>query len=319
MSARPEIKTLAGRPPRRPAAIDVVSRLQRVHADLSPAERDVARVVATDFEAATRMTIAELAARAKVSQPTVTRFCRSVGCASFAEFKINLASTMAVASAYLKSGRTFEDDAGQLANTVMMRAVAALRDCLDQIDGATMEAAIAALAGSRRIDIYGQGGGSAALIEDARLRFFRLGLPVCAYTDGHQQRMSAATLQTGDAVLAISNSGRSKPVVEAVEIARSFGAATVAITRTGTPLASNADIVVAVAIAEGSNVLMPTTSRYAHMAIIDTLAAGVAARLGDRARESLRRVRYTLARIGIAIPSPVTDPTPLMPAQDVEE
>ena len=65
--------------------------------------------------------------------------------------------------------------------------------------------------------------------------------------------------------------------------------------------------------------LMPTTSRYAHMAIIDTLAAGVAARLGDRARESLRRVRYTLARIGIAIPSPVTDPTPLMPAQDVEE
>ncbi|MBM3520158.1 MAG: MurR/RpiR family transcriptional regulator [Alphaproteobacteria bacterium] len=319
VTARPDSKTTVSRALRRPAAIDVVSRLQRVHDDLSPAERDVARVVAADFEAATRMTIAELAARAKVSQPTVTRFCRSVGGASFAEFKINLASTLAVAAAYLNSGRVFEDDAGQLASTVMMRAVAALRECLDQVDTATMGAAIEALARSRRIDIYGQGGGSAALIEDAKLRLFRLGLPICTYCDGHQQRMSATTLQTGDAVLAISNSGRSKPVIEAVEIARSFGATTIAITRPDTPLARNADIVIALAIAEGSNVLMPTTSRYAHMAIIDTLAAGVAARLGDRARESLRRVRYTLARIGIAIPSPITDPTPLMPAQDVEE
>jgi len=38
----------------------------------------------------------------------------------------------------------------------------------------------------------------------------------------------------------------------------------------------------------------------------------VAGKLGTKARESLRRVRYTLARIGVAIPTPVTDPTPLM-------
>ncbi len=318
MVERPAVGSFQKLAPK-PAAIDIVSRLQRVDQELSPAERRVAEIVTADFEAATRMTIAELAERAQVSQPTVTRFCRSLGCASFSEFKISLATTLTVAAAYLKSERVFNDDAGQIAHTIMMRAAGAVRECLDQLDTATVAKAIEALASSRRIDLYGQGGGSAAMIEDAKLRFFRLGIPVAAYVDGHQQRMSAATLKPGDGVLAISNSGRSKPVIEAVEIARSFGAATIAITRPRTPLAEAAETVIGVTIAEGPDVMVPTPSRYAHMAVVDTLAAGVAKRIGVRARETLRRVRYTQARIGIAIPTPSTDPTPVMPVDDTEE
>jgi DNA-binding MurR/RpiR family transcriptional regulator len=294
------------------AAIDLVSRIERTEPTLSPAERRVATAVAADFERATRVTIAELAAIAGVSQPTITRFCRSVGCASFAEFKIHLAATLAVAAVYLRSDREFVDGAGQLAQTIMLRAAGALREGLDQLDTEAVGAAIDALAAARRLEIYGQGGGSAAVAEDARLRFFRLGSPCSAYADGQQQRMSASTLRPGDAVLAISNSGRSKTVVDAVAIARSLGAATVAITRAGTPLAEAAETVIAVAIAEGENVLLPTPSRYVHLAIVDTLAAGVAERLGARALESLRRVRFTLASIGVAIAAPKTDPEPIM-------
>ena len=80
-----------------PSAIDIVSRIQRIESELSPSERRVALIVCRDYEAATRLTIADLARKAKVSQRTVTRFCRSVGCGSFAEFKINLATTLTVA------------------------------------------------------------------------------------------------------------------------------------------------------------------------------------------------------------------------------
>jgi hypothetical protein len=48
------------------------------------------------------------------------------------------------------------------------------------------------------------------------------------------------------------------------------------------------------------------------MAVIDTLATGVAERLGARGREALRRARYTVASIGIAIPTPSTDPSAVM-------
>lgn len=305
---------LPGRPndPAASPTIDLVSRIERVEPDLSPAERRVAEIVRQDFRAATRFTIAELATRAGVSQPTVTRFCRSVGSASYNDFKIQLATTLTVAAVYLTSDRVFDDDVGRLAQTVMMNAANAVREGLDQLDTRAVATAIERLAASRRIDIYGQGGGSAAIVEDAKLRLFRLGIPVAAFTDGHQQRMSAATLRPGDAVLAISNSGRSKPVVDAVDIARSFGAATIALTRPATPLAERAETVIAVTIAEVDDVLRPTPSRYAHMAIVDTIATGVAARLGPRGRDSLRRVRYALARIGVAIPAPSTDPTPLM-------
>jgi RpiR family carbohydrate utilization transcriptional regulator len=295
-----------------PAAIDIVSRMQRVESDLSPAERAVADAVKADYELATRLTISELAGKANVSLPSVTRFCRSVGCASFGEFKIRLAKTLTVAAVYLRSDRVFGDDVGQLAQSVMMRGAHAIRECLDQLDIAATRAAILAFSKSRRIDIYGQGGGSASLVEDAKLRLFRLGIPVSAFVDGHQQRMSAATLSPGDAVFAISNSGRSKAVVQAVEIAVSFGAVAVALTRPDTPLAAAASIVIPVTIPEGKNILVPTPSRYAHMAVIDTIATGLAGQLGAPARDSLRRVRYTVASIGIAIPVASTDPTPLM-------
>lgn len=157
------------------------------------------------------------------------------------------------------------------------------------------------------------------MVEDAKLRLFRLGIPVAAYVDGHQQRMSAATLNPGDAALAISNSGCSKAVVQAVEIANSFGAETVAVTRPGTPLADAASIVIPVVIKEDDNVLLPTPSRYAHMAVIDTLAAGVAARLGERSLETLRRVRYTVASLGIAIPTPSSESAPWMNPSSPQE
>jgi DNA-binding MurR/RpiR family transcriptional regulator len=300
-------------------AIDIVSRIQRIEGELSPAERRVAETVQQDFEAATRLTIGELARRAGVSQPSVTRFCRSLGVKSFGEFKIQLATTLTVTAVYLRSDRVFADNIGQLAQSVMLHAAGAVRETLERLDTVALGRAIDALASSRRIDIYGQGSASAALGEDAKLRLFRLGIPVIAFSDGHQQRISAATLQPGDAVLAISNSGRSKPVVEAVSIARSFGATTIALTRPDTPLAAAAEILISVVVPEVDDVLRPTPSRYAHMAIVDTIATGVAHRLGARGRETMRRVRYTLARIGVAIATPSTDPAALMLDREPKE
>jgi hypothetical protein len=53
--------------------------------------------------------------------------------------------------------------------------------------------------------------------------------------------------------------------------------------------------------------------------VIDVLATGLAQRLGPSAREALRRVRYTVATIGIAIPAPSTDPTPIMQGHGPQE
>lgn len=163
------------------APIDLISRIQRIEGDLSAAKRRVAAAVAADYEATTRMAISDLAGRAGVSQPSVTRFCRAVGCTSFSEFKVLLATTLTVAAVYLRTDRVFDDDVGQLAQVVMLRASNAIRDCLEKLDTVAVKHAIAAIAQCNRLDVYGQGervcehrGGRQTEILSARTASLRL-------------------------------------------------------------------------------------------------------------------------------------------------
>ncbi len=60
---------------------------------LRPSERKVADYVLSNSERVIRMRIVDLAAAAHVSEPTVVRFCRAVGCEGFQAFKMALAQT----------------------------------------------------------------------------------------------------------------------------------------------------------------------------------------------------------------------------------
>ena len=279
--------------------VDIVSRLRRMEASLRPSEQRVAEAVLADPGAATHASIAELARRAQVSEPSVTRFCRALGCDSVRDFKVKLAQNLAVASPYLqrRPQEGAPDDVAQMADRVLDSVIEAVTVVRDQLDPQPLRLAIDAIAKARRLDIYGIGGGSHAVGHDAYLRFFRLDLPTDFHADTQLQRMSAATLGPGDCVLAVCNSGRFRDLVESVEIARHYGATTIALTRPDTPLARAAEILLAVAPPEDSDIFKPTASRLAHMAVIDVVATGVAMRRGPTALESLRRIKYTLSQI----------------------
>lgn len=280
--------------------VDIVSRLRRMEASLRPSEQRVAEAVLADPGFATHASIAELARRARVSEPSVTRFCRALGCDSVRDFKVRLAQDLAVASPYLERRPQADgapDDVAQLADRVLDSVIEAVTAVRNQLDPQPLRQAIEAIARARRLDIYGVGGGSHAVGHDAYLRFFRLDLPADFHADAQLQRMSAATLGPGDCVLAICNSGRFRDLVESVEIARQYGATTVALTRPDTPLARAAEILLAAAPPEDTDIFKPTASRLAHMAVIDVVATGVAMRRGPAALESLRRVKYALSQI----------------------
>ena len=63
--------------------LDLVGFLQTESETFTRSEQQLAKVILTDIAAALRFSIVELAAAADVSAPTVTRFCRRVGCESF--------------------------------------------------------------------------------------------------------------------------------------------------------------------------------------------------------------------------------------------
>src|SRR3569832_196823 len=69
---------------------DIISLIRQSAPKLSPSEQRVATVLLADIEFAIHASNSELARRARVSEPTVTRFSRSVGCGGDREHKVRL-------------------------------------------------------------------------------------------------------------------------------------------------------------------------------------------------------------------------------------
>jgi len=278
--------------------------LERVHAALPalpPAEQRVAKLVLADARSFASLPVGELAERAHVSKPTVVRFCRSVGYDGLADFKLKLAGTVNEGVPFVHRAVDEDDKAGDIVVKVIDNAVSALLAYRNDAASHAFERAIEALAAAgqqgRRIEFYGVGN-SGIVAQDAQHKFFRLGVSATAVSDGHVQVMSATMLQPGDCVVVISNSGRSRDLLDAAEIARRKGATTIVITASGSPLARLGNgaqqILLAADHPEDYDRYSPMVSRLLHLVIIDILTTGVALRLGSGLRPMLAEIKRNL-------------------------
>jgi RpiR family transcriptional regulator, carbohydrate utilization regulator len=290
-------------PPERPErAPDILGVVKDRYSALSPGERAVADVILSDVQGAITASNGEIATRAGVSQPTVMRFCRSVGCEGVRDFKLQLARSLAVGQAFLvqSAPQAGPGEAPPYWTSILSEAHGALHEVERQLSAALVFAAADALAGAGRVATFGLGGSSGTLAEEAQVRLFRYGVPVMACSEPHVARMTAATLKPGDVLLALSSTGRTPEVIDALGIAARYGAKTIAITRPDSDLARAADIALTVWIGEYPDALTPSASRFAFLAILDVVAAATGYRLGPVARENLRRIKFNImdARAG---------------------
>jgi len=290
--------------------------LDRIRASipaLPPAEQRVARLLLADPRSFATLPVAELAERSHVSKPTVVRFCRSVGYDGLADFKLKLAGSVNEGVPFVHRAVDEDDKAGDITVKVIDNAVAALLRYRNAAAGQAVERAIKALvrAGSegRRIEFYGVGN-SGIVAQDAQHKFFRLGVRSSAVSDGHVQVMSATMLAPGDCAVIISNSGRSKDLLDVADIARRKGATVIAITASGSPLAHEVQgpqhVLLAADHPEDADRYSPMVSRLLHLLIVDILTTGVALRLSSAGlrpllaemKKNLRLRRYVGAAPG---------------------
>ena len=292
--------TIVSTPLRRDAFVagDIVSVIRQSAPSLSPSEQRVAMALLADVEFAIHASNGELARRARVSEPTVTRFSRSVGCRGVRDLKVRLAQAMAVGRIYLELPPHVGTDLARPAlwRSVFQeirRAIAAAEGGLRRED---VERAAEAISRCSKLAAFGVGGGSTLAAMEVQNRFFRLGIAVSHTSDPILMRMVAATFGRGDVVVAISTTGMTKEVIEAAGIAKQYGALVVAITKPQSRLASIADIALGVHVPEAPDALKPTASRYAFLAAIDLLAASTAYCKPLEAQTRMRRIKYELLK-----------------------
>lgn len=288
--------------------IDLISRMRNQSGGLPKREQLVADFVLSNLDRISFLTQGEIALGAGVSVATVHRFCISVGCEGFRDFKIRLAQSVAVSLQYLDASGSVTSQSDQLVTQVFGALVDKLNMARHQLDHTSLAAAIALLAKARRVVFFGVGGGSANVAREGANRFFRLGVPAEAHSDGYFQRMLASTMQPGDVVFAISASGQPSELLDSVSIARQYGASTISLTKTGSDLARLTDVTIGIDIPEDQDIYKPSASRLVFSAIIDVLAAGAARERPDEVREYLRRIRTSLVSLSKdTAPKPIGD------------
>ena len=274
--------------------------LERIRASLpslAPAEQRVGRLVLEDARTFATLPVTELADRAHVSKPTVVRFCRSIGYDGLADFKLKLAGSVSEGVPFVHRSVDTDDKTGDVMVKVIDNTVAAFLRYRNEASTAMLERAAAALAATyetgKRIEFYGAGN-SGIVAQDAQHKFFRLGITSIAYSDGHMQVMGATLLGPGDCVVIISNSGRTRDLMDAADIARRNGATTVVITASGSPLAAAGHIHLAADHPEGYDRYSPMVSRLLHLMVIDILATCVALRIGSPLQPRLQQMKANL-------------------------
>ncbi len=281
----------------------MLDRIKASLTSLAPAEQRVGKLVLADPRAFANLPVSELSDRAHVSKPTVVRFCRSMGYDGLSDFKLKLAGSVSEGVPFIHRSVDVDDKVGDVLVKVIDNTVAAFLKYRNDASSFAIEKAAEALTDTYnkrgRIEFFGAGN-SGIVAQDAQHKFFRLGVTSIAYSDGHMQVMSASTLGPGDCVVVISNSGRTRDLMDACDIARKNGATTIVLTASGSPLASAGNLHLSADHPEGYDRYSPMVSRLLHLLIIDILATTVALRIGGvklqpllkEMKNNLRSKRY---------------------------
>ena len=258
----------------RSGANTLMERIAHLQHELTPAEQRVAKLVLEQPRLVLNEPIAEIARFADVSQPTVIRFCRSLGFLGLADFKLKFASSMTGAIPVRHSQVRTGDSTHDLSAKVIDNTVSAILKFRDQLDVRSIDRAIELVSKANRVEFYAMGN-SRVVALDGQHKFFRFRIPTSAYGDSHLFTLAAGLLKAGDVVIAISNSGRLPELLEAVDAARAAGADVIAITGSASPLAKRASVCLAVDHAEDSTTFLSMISRMLQLLLIDIVSVGI--------------------------------------------
>ncbi len=258
----------------RTGANTLMERVQQLQHALSPAEQRVATLVIDHPRKVLGEPIAEIARLADVSQPTVIRFCRSLGFLGLADFKLKFASSLTGTIPVRHSQVRVSDSTHDLSAKVIDNTVSAILKFRDRLDVQAIDRAIALLRKARRVEFYAMGA-SRVVALDGQHKFFRFRIPTASYGDSHLFTLAAELLVPGDVVVAISSSGRLPELLAAVDTARASGADVIAITSSKSPLAKKATVCLAVDHSEDSTTFLSMISRVLQLLLIDIMSVGI--------------------------------------------
>lgn len=241
--------------------------------EFSGTEQRIVDYILNHREEAPTMTAAQLARRSGTSEATISRFCKHLGFDNYRSFQFSLGRNLTLKHNGLDlDGEISLDNVEDSLKSILATKMGELEATLRGIDGACVRNVVKRLAGANVIQIAAVGNTNSVAL-DATFKFSQLGLRCTTHEVNEIAVGFALTMQPKDALLVISNSGRSQRLMRVAQAAKNRGACVIAITGDEqSPLARLASYVLRTVNHEA---LLTTGdfafSKISAMAIIETL------------------------------------------------
>lgn len=255
---------------------------------MNPAQSRIAKYILEYPDKLPGMPIGKLAKESGVSEATISRFVKYMGCMNYRDFQAEMVKNSLLNNDRIRGYADVKnmDSAGQICRKIFEANMQCLSDSLAIIDVNALELAADLIVQSRKLCIFAQGR-SMVTANSIRQRFYRLGIACTAYSDPHEQAITASLLGEDDLVMGISTFGRSRSVLKNLRIAAEKGATLIGVSSyRGTPLEKTVDILLlASSNEEASFGFEPSCSTIAQMVMLDCLYIMVTNRMKDEAKE----------------------------------
>jgi DNA-binding MurR/RpiR family transcriptional regulator len=278
--------------------MNVTERAHEASASLSPGERKVAHVVASDPEAVAFGTVASVAARAGTSGPTVLRLAGRLGYAGFVELQAAVRGGLSERLRPAVERIRGTPQAPALARALEVE-LANVRRSLEAVDARVFQAAVARLADVKRpvFVLPSEQCRPPASSFAVDLGLLRDGVRMVG---GSEFRVVSqlARLRRGDPVVLIDVQRHERWIVEASRRVAKAGARRIVVTDAAlSPLAAGAQHVFVVA----ADAAGPFDSGVGILALLNALVAGVADALRPEATRRIERLESAWVRTGALV------------------
>lgn len=274
--------------------------IERSMPSLTASQRRIAEQVLADPTVVATSTIIQLAERTGTSQASVARFCRSAGFDGYTDFRIAAASACSREQAARERFKIADaeistsDPIAQMVTKVAYQEIRAVEATLAELDLGALQMTATAIGAADRIDIFGIGSSGLTAL-DLQQKLHRTGFCSFCFTDQHLTLASVALSGPGNVAIGISHSGQTVETEQFLDLARTVGATTVAITNApSSRVGSLADAVLATNAVEPRLRSGAMTSRLAQLAIVDVLLVRLVQMDFDRIEGTLRLTRQSV-------------------------
>ena len=255
---------------------DIFSIIIRSYNNLTKSETKVADYVLRHKQQVHLQSISELAGACEVSEATISRFCHTVGCASFNEFKLATVQSSSGAEPLdlgpdLYSTVLPTDSIQQKCRKLCYVSTDALLQTLSELEFDKLTEAVEILSAARSVFCFGQGN-SSIVAEDAWGRFCVVSPKFHFIANSRLQADTAALLGPDDVVLYFSFSGAVPELMEMGQILKKRGAKLILVTRfPNSPGAQFADLLLICGAHESPAQQGSIAAKISQLFIVDVL------------------------------------------------